>query len=217
MSVTVIGETSSANPALTTQGGTGSGAALNNNRKMISSGNAIVEGAELAVQSGSNIFFAPTIVPVSASANPLTGANVPQGFLFCLPLSMSLTSIIFEVTALNAGKFCGVSLYSADGNTRVADTGPISAGSTGIKTGALVGGPIAVPAGFYWIMVNTDATTLVTFRSTVPVVAYINLINQGTVFYGTAANAAVAGQNPTTLGAITANTSVPMLSYKLQG
>lgn len=103
--------------------------------------------------------------PVSAgSADVISTSGVLKLAKIWLPGS-TVTSLVVAVTvagtSLTSGQ-CGGALYTAAG-AKVAQTADQSTAwaTTGVKTMALVGGPYALPAGFYYtgIWINHTGTS----------------------------------------------------------
>ena len=140
---------------------------------------------------------------VAWTMDPSEAANsqvLVSGTLYMMGLwvreATSFTNIIFGASAAGATLTAGqnlIGLYNSSG-TRVATSADQSANwtSTGIKTTAMTGAPIALSAGMYYVAILSNGTTPVgVFRESNQ--ASANIINVG-LTAATARSAELAGQ-----------------------
>ncbi|GAA1978777.1 glycosyl hydrolase family 28-related protein [Kitasatospora viridis] len=105
--------------------------------------------------------------PGSVTANSAFGAGVVQLIKIVLRAPRTVTNIVAQVvtggSGLTTGQ-CWVGLYDATGNL-VGSTADQATSwqSGGPKFMALVGGPVVLPAGSYWVALLANGTTLPTF------------------------------------------------------
>lgn len=112
-----------------------------------------------------------------------------------------------------------VALYSIDGNTKIVDSGAQSYATSNVTVDADVTNTY-VEEGTYWVAYTATETvncSIDGFAAPTPASSpgLPALFNTGNTFVGTAANQSVAGAMPSTLGTITANTSVvrPIIKF----
>ncbi len=150
--------------------------------------------------------FVPAVTDVWTANQVQTCLFVVEGY------SVTINRILWYQNTNVALSFCGFSIYavtpgSATRGARLADTGPID---TSVGGGGAVNTPFLAPVtlapGVYCLAFNESAGVQV--LGTVPGGATVNAFAMYNacpeVFTGTAANVAVAGQNPAALGVITA-------------
>lgn len=129
--------------------------------------------------------------------NTTTTAVRGNKFEFAVPLLVAKVS--FEVVSATASALAAIGIYSSDRSHLLIDTGAIDCSSNGVKEITL-GSPVYLPPGFYWVMftLNDTSTTL----RAVAMASNMNVLNQGTVQRGLAANGATAAVLPSTLGTV---------------
>lgn len=156
----------------------------------------------------------PSEMPSStAFSTPTQTANQVRVFRFMQPLELKVTSVIFEVVGASGGTNGSVGVYTADGTTKLIDSGAQSLAATGVIAVTL-GAAVTLPAAWYCLAWTIDSA-IPTFRS-VAAPANFNVLNQTTVQKGSAANGSTAGALPSTLGVITSLT-FDIILCKLQG
>lgn len=130
--------------------------------------------------------------------------------------TFTFTGLVAKLSAAVAGKNFGVSIYSNDGNTQLINAVFSTALPIGIKTSTFPA--VRLVPGSYWIAGNTDnAGGGAQFLGVLPVSLKSSVLNALQTHQGTAANPAVAGQNPSTLGTITATGDIAEPLVMLQG
>jgi len=156
----------------------------------------------------------PGILP--ASGNLAVGsANEVRVYKFHVSQAIVIASVHFVLSTGNAGTFCSMGVYSADGNTLEISTGAIATDSTGLKSTTL-GAAVTLLPGMFWLAWTANHTTP-TCRGTTAWNSTDDAdINAGTVFMGAAANASSAGVLPAALGTVTSAFFI-QARCKLQG
>jgi hypothetical protein len=133
-------------------------------------------------------------------------ANVVACYRFTLKQNITVSKVTWNVAAGNAaGRHVAFGIYSADGNTKLVDSGAMSAAALGVITAAV--SPVTLEAGtVYWFVQTSDsiAVTGPAIDEAATTTALLAALSNSYARYGTAANASVAGVLPTTLGTITA-------------
>jgi hypothetical protein len=143
--------------------------------------------------------------------------NVVFCIQFNLPIAISISKISIYVQAVALGHFAGFGVYSADGNTLWIDSGPMSVASAGIVTTTL-SAQVQLLAGVTYIWAQTADTTTASLTTCSSLSANdAALMNANASFprISTAANASVAGQLPSSLGALTAVTPATVFDMAL--
>lgn len=146
-------------------------------------------------------------------------ANLVRAFRFFLPHGLVVAKLTVQISTLFSGGLCSVGIYSADGNTKLIDSGTISTTTTGIKDVTL-GATVSLPVGFYWFAWTQDNTTSRFAGDGFNNVNVIALYNgASTTQMGDAANSSSSGVLPSTLGTVTGvgTASTPVPVCKLQG
>lgn len=138
-------------------------------------------------------------------------ANEVDVYKFVIQASIQITGISFYVNTLSAGQTCDVGLYNSSGNL-VANTGPISAATTGAKDATITQTSVTLTPGAYWLAFGCTDTVakLQAWNSSV----MTSVVNAGGTFQGKAANALSTGSLPATLGTITGSTTpLPLIAW----
>lgn len=132
-------------------------------------------------------------------------ANQVRVFQFVLRHKAKFTNaIINRGTTTVATKNSVYAIYDSSKNL-VFQTPAFDAGTSGILSQAISGGPFTLNPGNYWFACAADATSVCSMiMANVPDTNIRQLISQNTVRIGHAANAMAALVMPSTLGAITA-------------
>jgi len=154
------------------------------------------------IAPGNSYLLLPTNEDASTTVS--FAANTTKVSPITIPYKMTITKVYFEVTSGHtAGRYVGVGVYSADGNTRHIDTGPQDIVSSGVKVVTL-GASVTLNSGPYLLAVTESSGSVilrsVTLGTTAP------LLNAGADVYGLG-NVGSAGQLPATLGTITGETT----------
>ena len=176
----------------------------------ITNNSTTISGGVTFNTPGEGYFFGPGIflpisqLPQSSGASWQTAANRVNVTQFTIDVSFEISLISINVIANALGKFGGFGIYTADGNTLVVDSGPMSLASIAVVTSSIAS--VTISPGTYFYAQTADTTT-----ATMPTSASVNsnqiaLMNANAAFprYAVAANPSVAGQLPATLGALTA-------------
>lgn len=129
-----------------------------------------------------------------------------------LPHTITVSSIVLEVTTAVGASQVGAGLYDPNGN-RMIHTGAVDSASTGVKS-TNIDDVAIMPGTYWWAWTASDTGVLV--RCIAADAGFTGVLNGGTAQFGRAANASVAGVLPATLGAITTDNGIVLLG-KLQG
>jgi len=141
---------------------------------------------------------------VTDSSNALAGsANEVRVALFYAPGRITVDRVGLNGVVDSASQNAGVGIYSADGNTKICDSGAISTTSwAGAANYALSASCTFGPGYFYFAW--TASSTTPTVRSGAAITNFFAPLNNGTgTVLGTAANASSGGVLPSTLGTLT--------------
>lgn len=139
----------------------------------------------------------------------IVGANNQvRAFRFCPRLTKSVTKISARVGTGVDGSTGGLGIYSDDGNTLLA-SGTINTATANNNTvQSVTFSSLSLSAGTCYLLGYTNTSSSVTMTSLAPGV--VDVMNDGTVNLGTAANASSSGVLPATTGAISGgNVRVP--------
>lgn len=162
-------------------------------------------------------FWGGTVFDIrNAGANNalVNSANQVRAFQFVLPYTVTVGRVTWGVAA-NAGDTVSFGIYSADGATKLVDSGAtVSAGTNAVQSVTI--GAVTLPPGIYyfaWTQSNTT-TTFNTFAQFNTMTALINNNSQKRML--TAGNAATAGAFPSSLGTLTTAVSavMPMVIFE---
>jgi hypothetical protein len=154
-------------------------------------------------------YFQPSIGPQSLQSVIGTQANNSVvAYQFILNFTISVKHISAVITNVGGG-FVSFAIYSADGQTRLIDTGPI--GSTGTPLTTTLGSAVVLTPGVYWFAQtstsNSDAVLLYNNSATASFWSNQLAIASVAPKIIKAGNASVAGQMPTALGTMTSGLS----------
>jgi hypothetical protein len=110
----------------------------------------------------------PTGWPLTWWDNPIGGTNGTALFAssintlslngIAIPAQVRFNSIVFQVTIADAVNNCDIGLYNSAG-TLVAHIGAQILATTGLKNIAVVGAPITLNPGRYYLATTSNATT----------------------------------------------------------
>ncbi len=157
-------------------------------------------------------FFGMTIWPPTSTGGftGIAGAiNQVVVWQFVLPFAAVVNKVTVSVfnSAVGQGD---VGIYSLTGQRLIYTNGGINMNVAGGQTVSIVGGPITMPAGIYYLAqvasVITGTIQMVCLNAPWLIVMTNNV---GTTHSATAANAASAGILPATLGGLTLQQLVP--------
>ncbi len=121
-----------------------------------------------------------------------------------IPTVMDISTVSFETVSTPDGVFFGFGIYTLDGNTLVVDSGPIVVpvhGGGGVTVQGTFSS-VTIGSGLYWMAYTCD-TPGSGLRPIAETSTANALLCDGTSILGTAANASVGGQLPSTTGTIT--------------
>jgi len=158
-------------------------------------------------------FYSTGILQVpyaSATAVAVVAAGQEvRAFQFVLPVAMTIGRVTVRNGAVVVGATLTVGIYSANGNTKLIDSGTFDCGvNANPKTNTFTA--VTLPPGVYYFAHSASTQTTLTANclnnTNTLVLDMVN--NQTTKKWGIAANAAVAGVLPSSLGAITASNAI---------
>jgi hypothetical protein len=160
------------------------------------------------------IFWGPGYTQPSTATQLLSNvtggqaANSVIAYQFVLPFTISIKHVSAGITGIGGG-FVGFALFSADGQTRLVDSGPI--GATGTPKTVTLGGTVALTPGVYWFAQTSSTITdsVILWASNSGAQFFPNQLNLCSVAPKVilAGNVSVAGQMPTSLGTMTSGLS----------
>lgn len=153
---------------------------------------------------------------VTDSSNALAGsANEVRVALFYAPVRITVDRVGLNGVTDSASQNAGVGIYSADGNTKICDSGAISTTAwAGAANYALSASCTFGPGYFYFAW--TASSTTPTVRSGAAITNFFAPLNNGTgTVLGTAANTSSGGVLPSTLGSLTDSNSlaIPIVRF----
>jgi len=129
-----------------------------------------------------------------------------------LPASIQVNDISIRVNTGAAGASIYAGLYSADGATKLLDSGPIDASSAGAKTATLAA-TVSLQPGTYWLAYGaTDANVSVFVHTSS---SNAGLLVHNEVQYGYATNP-ISGGLPATLGGVSTGSYMNPIQAKLE-
>lgn len=114
--------------------------------------------------------------------------------------AITATHIAFEITTGQASTHAGVTIYSADGSTKIADSGAQDSSTATVKTATISSFTLNFGTEYRTCM-TADGGTPPTFRTANSSNTLLNNVTVAAI--GTAANAGSAGVTPATTGAMT--------------
>lgn len=145
-----------------------------------------------------------SLASLASSSQAIAAANQVRASLFHLPFRTTISKVTITVGAAGgAGALVATGLYSADGLTKLLDSGTFDGNTVSTQTNAIV--PVSLDDGFYFFVQTANVLATLTCQAVninSGTAAVMN--NQVTKKIGLCANASVAGVLPVSLGAITA-------------
>lgn len=143
---------------------------------------------------GLNLPWALNVGPIGDTSS--TFLTVP----LILPVKITITKLIFEVTTLSVGSLANFAIYSSDGNTLLMSSGTQSLTTTGVKIITLAS-PVTIDAGCYLFGLWDDSGGVAEARMFTSIGGYAPIVNAFANSWGVATNAYSAGF-PSSTGAI---------------
>jgi hypothetical protein len=160
------------------------------------------------------IFWGPGIVSptglgVSNYESPVASANTVQAYQFVLLFTITISHITFAYYPGVIGNHVGFGIYSADGTTKLVDTGAVAFTSNTGGSQTTTISPVTLSPGVYWFAQTGDTTAaiLVASPSSAPTTDYNYYYwNNASVHPKSivAGNASTGGALPSSLGTLTA-------------
>lgn len=165
----------------------------------------------IASTAGQGYFIGPGLITVGESfsngAALVSSAQQVVVTQFTLPISITVRNVTYAATVTVASSTITFGIYSADGNTKLLDSGTFNGGSSSNQTLAVTA--VTLPPAVYWFAQSASTQTTLTG----PGIAGNGIVNGFLIAHaahmGTAANSATAGVLPATLGVITGSSIVP--------
>jgi hypothetical protein len=129
--------------------------------------------------------------------------------------SFQVSKVSINVIANALGKFGGFGIYTANGNTKLVDSGAMSLNAIAVVTSTIT--PVTLSPGTYFWAQTSDGSTAQINISTTAGTNEIALFNANASFprYAVATNVSAAGVLPATLGALTAASGVTLFDTAL--
>lgn len=134
-----------------------------------------------------------------------SAANTVYALQVVLPFSVSITRVTVSLGTASSSKNLVVGIYSADGQTKLLDSGAFDGGGAGSTAQQNVIGSVSLPAGCYWFAWAGDYTTATPSWWSIATNA-----NMGGIFnkrttkkYAICGNKMVATSLPSALGTLT--------------
>lgn len=153
---------------------------------------------------GAGFFQIP--LGVISSSSQLNGAdNQVRVTQFSMLYGITISRVVFNVGGGSNGTLFSFAIYSANGNTKIVDSGVYTVSGTGVQTKTIT--PVSLVAGTtYFFAQTTNSAVNITGNS----IGSINgnvlaTVNANATRSGTAANPSVSGAMPATLGALSAD------------
>jgi hypothetical protein len=156
-----------------------------------------------------------TVFAGDTSAALVSSADEIRVLLFYCDRRITADRISLNGVVDAGGKNAGFAIYSADGNTKIVDSGAISTAAWSGANNFALSGTVTFGPGYFYLAWTADSTTP-TIRSASAVANYYAPLNNGSgTVIGTAANVSTGGVLPATLGALTdsANLPVPIVRF----
>lgn len=191
---------------------------MNNNNGgavTIMSTSDVATGAQMPVATISDLIggYGSGILVGAASTAAISTANQVRAVRFDLFARIAITKIDFRIGTGVAASFVGAGIYNSDGTTLLVDSGAVDTSTNGVKTTTV--GSVTLQPGTYWFAYTANTATTLTgiLGPSALSDTALSTAGAGKIGYGTAANASVAGQLPSTLGAVTLANFAPLLVH----
>ena len=143
------------------------------------------------------------------AAAPSTTIDKVTVYQFTLNNPWTISSVGCYVNGGAANGSVNFGIYSVAGN-KLLDSGALIATGTGVVQNVI--GSVTLPAGTYYFAQSSHVTAVTVYTFTAAGQTNMNSVlnNSGTVKVGSAANLTVSGSMPSTLGVITAGSTLAM-------
>ena len=169
-------------------------------------------GVATVTTAGQGYFFGGTVFDdrqAGAAAAIVASANQVRAFQFVLPFSITVGHVTWFVNS-GAGDTVGFGIYSADGTTKIVDTGAVVSVGAGATQQVTITGVPLTPGVYYfaWTQTGTPTTALAVFSAAANSSVVLNA--NATKRSVTAGNTATAGALPSSLGTLTTAVSAVM-------
>jgi hypothetical protein len=167
-------------------------------------------GASLST-SGQGGFFGPGVFNWTAWSFNTTVAlvnviNEVRVIQFVLPYTVTINKMSIQPTGGLAGNSAFFGIYSADGNTKLVDSGKLTSSAGFPMINVTFGSPIVLTPGTYLFAQSSTTTSQFQCLGFNTVGQAVDLYNNNAVRVGVAANGTGGTALPATLGTITAAT-----------
>jgi len=150
----------------------------------------------------------PTAMGIGFAASDAFVANTVYAVKFYLPYSLTVNNLAFHITTGAAGGTISWAIYSENKNTKLVSAQSIDATNTGVITSNVTATTLV--SGWYWVAYSNSVNTI---RIMAPYSYGSTAFDADIRVQGTAANSAVSGVMPASLGVISTNyLKVPMVS-----
>lgn len=152
-----------------------------------------------------------TIAGIAGSAQTVSTAQQVRSCQFVLGEQYTITKVTITVAVAGAaGSTVTAGIYSADGTTKLIDSGTFDGTSNTTQTKTI--SPVTLPPGVYHFAQSCSTPTTLTANCITQGSMIALLLNNQTIKKcGIATNAAVAGVLPASLGGISSATNYSML------
>lgn len=161
-------------------------------------------------------YFIPGGFPLTTapSAQAISTAQQVRCTQFELDSSWTITKATLTIVGISAASTVTLGIYSADGNTKLIDSGLFDGGTASVQTKTF--GAATLPKGIYWFAQSASTPTTLTAQTITPNANMLALVNNQTLKHvGLATNVAVSGVLPPTLGSITgASINIVMAAFE---
>lgn len=148
----------------------------------------------------------PWVNTTAASPVSVAGTQV-RAFQFVCPFSMTITKISLNVITNNAGQTATVGIYSADGQTKLIDSGTFSCASIAVLTNTITA--VTLQGGkVYWFAQNCSDITTTKIQSINSTPTIVAVMNNSTPRQIIPTTTATSGVMPSTLGTLASATAL---------
>jgi hypothetical protein len=158
--------------------------------------------------NGGGFFSSGIDLPATAAAGSAYAgtANQVRFILFTLDATWSIAKVAYNITAAVAGSHVAFAIYSADGNTKLVDSGALSGAAIGNFSQNLAA-PVLIGPGDYIFAWTADNTGVTGYGISAYVGVPGGIITANQTRYGSVANPSAAGVMPAQLGVLTVDVS----------
>jgi hypothetical protein len=171
-------------------------------------------GANVNTIAVGYVFLPGITIPQYTASNTVVAATANQVRVmqFVLPYTITVGKVVGNIGVASSGQSMYVGVYDSSGN-KLLEAALSCAATAGVSTS--LGSTVTLTPGTYWYGVSASDTTCQASGTSLSG-GWFNMLDKNTTRTATAANSVSGGVMPSTLGTLTFNNSVPLITSMLE-